>query len=476
MLVTRMYYVLRTQPIFFKGGGSGPQKKNNVFVVVGDDEEKKRINVVVVKEEKNGVGFGAQTEPQPEAINNPLIKAAGYYNNKCCLFTEAQRLELFNQVFIFNYFACHLPILHHHLAVPAAFSSYMPGSEYSHQGFDYGSSMVMDPEPRRCRRTDGKRWRCSREVVPDQKYCEKHMHRGCNRSRKLVETYQHNSPLTTKPSGKLQTKLTSSNKESTVSNPNPLGTQPIDTSSCTYQTRNHSAVNTSSANSRLKNIIGSADYHTSFSPAAAIAAPKVTTFSNITSVPLDNRSGLNICKKENQAKCCMSYNVGVKSGAKGSIIYDGNSLSSGIGFSPRSVLLGNIGEFLVAIIHTSVTETVWNSNLVDAGEQMVRSGGARVLLFPGRSIVQLMHRGSKRRFAEHEPAATDSSVTVARLPYSNATTNIQGAHCSFPNTNLSMSIPASAASLIMWQKKSPSSCDSDTTITDTINEYSYASS
>lgn len=45
----------------------------------------------------------------------------------------------------------------------------------------------MDPEPGRCRRTDGKKWRCSRDIVAGQKYCERHMHRGRNRSRKPVE-------------------------------------------------------------------------------------------------------------------------------------------------------------------------------------------------------------------------------------------------------------------------------------------------
>lgn len=45
----------------------------------------------------------------------------------------------------------------------------------------------MDPEPGRCRRTDGKKWRCSRDVVAGHKYCERHMHRGRNRSRKPVE-------------------------------------------------------------------------------------------------------------------------------------------------------------------------------------------------------------------------------------------------------------------------------------------------
>ncbi|MBA0728573.1 hypothetical protein Golax_001461, partial [Gossypium laxum] len=45
----------------------------------------------------------------------------------------------------------------------------------------------VDPEPGRCRRTDGKKWRCSKLAYTDSKYCERHMHRGKNRSRKNVE-------------------------------------------------------------------------------------------------------------------------------------------------------------------------------------------------------------------------------------------------------------------------------------------------
>ncbi|KAG8374148.1 hypothetical protein BUALT_Bualt11G0100700 [Buddleja alternifolia] len=51
----------------------------------------------------------------------------------------------------------------------------------------YWGKGAMDPEPGRCRRTDGKKWRCSRDIVAGQKYCERHMHRGKNRSRKPVE-------------------------------------------------------------------------------------------------------------------------------------------------------------------------------------------------------------------------------------------------------------------------------------------------
>ncbi|CAK9148337.1 unnamed protein product [Ilex paraguariensis] len=47
---------------------------------------------------------------------------------------------------------------------------------------------MMDPKPRRSRRTDGKKWSSSRDLVPGQKYCERHMHRGRQRSRKHVES------------------------------------------------------------------------------------------------------------------------------------------------------------------------------------------------------------------------------------------------------------------------------------------------
>ncbi|KAJ4907007.1 Growth-regulating factor 3 [Raphanus sativus] len=56
---------------------------------------------------------------------------------------------------------------------------------------------AMDPEPGRCRRTDGKKWRCSRDVFSGHKYCERHMHRGRNRSRKPVETPTVNATATT---------------------------------------------------------------------------------------------------------------------------------------------------------------------------------------------------------------------------------------------------------------------------------------
>ncbi|KAL6842968.1 hypothetical protein ACP4OV_027281 [Aristida adscensionis] len=53
-----------------------------------------------------------------------------------------------------------------------------------------------DAEPGRCRRTDGKKWRCSRDAVGDQKYCERHLNRGRNRSRKHVEGQKATTTIT----------------------------------------------------------------------------------------------------------------------------------------------------------------------------------------------------------------------------------------------------------------------------------------
>lgn len=60
--------------------------------------------------------------------------------------------------------------------------------------FQMGLGRKIDPEPGRCRRTDGKKWRCSKEAFADSKYCERHMHRGKNRSRKPVEVFKATPP------------------------------------------------------------------------------------------------------------------------------------------------------------------------------------------------------------------------------------------------------------------------------------------
>ncbi|XP_073127660.1 uncharacterized protein [Henckelia pumila] len=103
-------------------------------------------------------------------------------------FTFAQWKELERQAMIYKYMIASVP-------VPAdllfPLSRNFPDSSVTLAGGDgiYSARYCKkgDPEPGRCKRTDGKKWRCSRDVAPQQKYCERHLHRGRPRSRKPVE-------------------------------------------------------------------------------------------------------------------------------------------------------------------------------------------------------------------------------------------------------------------------------------------------
>ncbi|CAK9149778.1 unnamed protein product [Ilex paraguariensis] len=110
-------------------------------------------------------------------------------------FTPSQWMELEHQALIYKYITANVPIPSN-LLIPIrkalesaglpSFSGLRPNT-WEWGSYHMGFSNNNDPEPGRCRRTDGKKWRCSRDAVADQKYCERHMNRGRHRSRKPVE-------------------------------------------------------------------------------------------------------------------------------------------------------------------------------------------------------------------------------------------------------------------------------------------------
>ncbi|KAL6000053.1 hypothetical protein ACLOJK_034730 [Asimina triloba] len=113
-------------------------------------------------------------------------------------FTATQWQELEHQALIFKYMLYGIPVPPDLLYsmkrgwdlpitpnLPRFFPQHPSGWGCFQVGFGRKGT---DPEPGRCRRTDGKKWRCSKEAFPDSKYCERHMHRGRNRSRKPVES------------------------------------------------------------------------------------------------------------------------------------------------------------------------------------------------------------------------------------------------------------------------------------------------
>ncbi|RAL46656.1 hypothetical protein DM860_004935 [Cuscuta australis] len=110
-------------------------------------------------------------------------------------FTPPQWMELEHQALIYKHLVANVPIPSN-LLIPIAkalnpysFSGLTSASSNyaSNWGWSVGLGSSNDPEPGRCRRTDGKKWRCSRDAVADQKYCERHINRGRHRSRKPVE-------------------------------------------------------------------------------------------------------------------------------------------------------------------------------------------------------------------------------------------------------------------------------------------------
>ncbi|KAL6633783.1 hypothetical protein ACP70R_026454 [Stipagrostis hirtigluma subsp. patula] len=138
-----------------------------------------------------GLGLGGDSCGGERGAAEAAAAAARKARSSALTFMQQQELE--HQVLIYRYFAAGAPVPVH-LVLPiwksVAASSFGPQRFPSLMGlgslcFDYRSS--MEPEPGRCRRTDGKKWRCSRDVVSGHKYCERHVHRGRGRSRKPVE-------------------------------------------------------------------------------------------------------------------------------------------------------------------------------------------------------------------------------------------------------------------------------------------------
>ncbi|GKV09844.1 hypothetical protein SLEP1_g21284 [Rubroshorea leprosula] len=140
-------------------------------------------------------------------------------------FTPIQWQELQEQALVYKYIASGVPIppeliysvqgsLHSSLA-----SRLLPNQLIGWNSFQVGFDRKVDLEPGRCRRTDGKKWRCSKEAYPDSKYCEKHMHRGKNRSRKPGEVASStiSSTKTTPPPSFFPPHIPSSKTNLTIS-------------------------------------------------------------------------------------------------------------------------------------------------------------------------------------------------------------------------------------------------------------------
>ncbi|AEC09248.1 unnamed protein product [Arabidopsis thaliana] len=136
-------------------------------------------------------------EPTSSKLSSLSPDSSSRFPKMGSFFSWAQWQELELQALIYRYMLAGaavpqellLPIKKSLLHLSPSYFLHHPLQHLPHyQPAWYLGRAAMDPEPGRCRRTDGKKWRCSRDVFAGHKYCERHMHRGRNRSRKPVET------------------------------------------------------------------------------------------------------------------------------------------------------------------------------------------------------------------------------------------------------------------------------------------------
>ncbi|XP_022147059.1 growth-regulating factor 9 isoform X2 [Momordica charantia] len=387
------------------------------------------------------------------------------------LLTVGQLHELQQQVLIHKHLVAGLRVPTHLLipiwkSVVRNLGSNING--FSHLGIDYRS--MMDPEPGRCRRTDGKKWRCSRNTVPHQKYCERHMHRGRQRSRKPVEASENDSPskriLLNNPDevvrctvvapasticGNNKTKNTFPPIESVVPGPETVA------ETITSSTHAATAILTSCADAtRTIRMVPASAPNTIATHITAVPCSNPTAVTSIpTSYMIESKDVYNISCRENFSR---SRNIFGRSDTNVQKIPPPS-----LGFSPNSVLQ-------VPGCSSSYCDSKINLEL-EPGRCRRTDGKkwrCRRNVIPNQKYCGLhMHRGSKKhsKVAQNETVLSLSAATTGTLLPS-ATMLLTKPDPATPNTNLSMSIQAGDKRRHDEERSNVSS-SSETTISDT---------
>nr|QJI08128.1 growth-regulating factor 3 [Hevea brasiliensis] len=190
-MVVDQYDHYRPFPSYGLGGGDGPTRYNNRCI------SNDIYDVVVAggggAAANGGAADGLRTlqpfDISPAETITAFKSPGGIAATMGFPFTNAQWKELERQTMIYKYMMASVPVPPHLLFPTPRNLNSDPVARHSSLGTGLNLKFTngADLEPGRCRRTDGKKWRCSRDVARDQKYCERHMHRGRPRSRKPVE-------------------------------------------------------------------------------------------------------------------------------------------------------------------------------------------------------------------------------------------------------------------------------------------------
>ncbi|KAL3618906.1 hypothetical protein CASFOL_037134 [Castilleja foliolosa] len=173
---------------------SSPSRRSNLWPSPDDDDGQKMLSFSSHEPhygggESRSIAFSICEDEQYLRGGGPSGGIRGPSARLKGPFTPSQWMELEHQALIYKHIMANVPVPSN-LLVPLKRSLYSYGSSGPYaSNLCYSSS--NDPEPGRCRRTDGKKWRCSRDAVLDQKYCERHINRGRHRSRKPVEGHNN---------------------------------------------------------------------------------------------------------------------------------------------------------------------------------------------------------------------------------------------------------------------------------------------
>ncbi|KAG2645233.1 hypothetical protein PVAP13_2KG422400 [Panicum virgatum] len=153
------------------GGGGGDNPQGEKADREGEKDDRACRDLVLV-EDPEVVAVEDPEEAAATAALQEEMKAlvASIPDGAGAAFTAMQLQELEQQSRVYQYMAARVPVPTH-LVFPILC-------------LDFGKN--PEPEPGRCRRTDGKKWRCWRSTIPNEKYCERHMHRGRKRPVQLV--------------------------------------------------------------------------------------------------------------------------------------------------------------------------------------------------------------------------------------------------------------------------------------------------
>ncbi|KAK8474447.1 hypothetical protein V6N12_029993 [Hibiscus sabdariffa] len=424
------------------GGGSGPQEwlegKRGTVKMEEDEEEKEGLPSI-----KLGLGI---------ADGRALEKSVKKHGK--CVFTTAQLHELQLQTLIFKYIAAGIQVpvslvLPIWKSVATASVGSAHGGAYqrcpsfvgvSPQGIDHRN--MVDPEPGRCRRTDGKKWRCSKNAIPDEKYCLQHMHRGCRRSRKPVETSQ--TALHDSTSSKIPIKLSGGSKSLSA----PVSSQYMNQSFCNASASHETPAVTAMVSNNVCSIRNSI-YANATTSGTIINAAKNADRNDSKRIKIATNASEK-CEEKLSVSDGGIINRSCKSINK---VIVANNMSPTVGFSPKSILQGNNGS------------CVYKNEIERQPGRCRRTDGkrwrcSRDVITNQKYCARHMHRGARKHAEVSQPLAASriGDCQPGKLTIANKPT------CSALSTRLSISIPSPP--LITQDEKSTSS-SSETTISDT---------